>query len=287
MYRPGQILVSEDANNSNRGRTKKLDATNLSSAWASADTILPRVDHNLVLLPNGKVLVVGGRPAGAEAQIWDPAMNAWSAPLAAEPAKRNYHSTAVLLPSGQVISAGGSCPAPCVVPDSADIYCPPYLFKPNSDLLAARPVISCQPGPLAWGKTYTIQVTDTTGIRGACLMRPGATTHAFDQNQRYVPLTFVKAASPPRLFVTVRANPDSAPAGNYMLFLTGSPDAPEVPSIAKWVKLGSPPTFDVCDTIAPATNSDFWLLSKIRAEFGITARSSPRDCGAARSAEGS
>ena len=33
------------------------------------------------------------------------------------------------------------------------------------------------------------------------MIRPGATTHAFDQNQRYVPLNFTRAYSPTRLLV--------------------------------------------------------------------------------------
>jgi len=65
------------------------------------------------------------------------------------------------------------------------------------------------------------------------LMRPGAVTHAFNQNQRYVgcaisgtTATAVKATAPP--------DGSIAPPGYYLLFLV---DHDRVPSAAKWIRL--------------------------------------------------
>lgn len=116
--------------------------------------------------------------------------------------------------------------------------------------------MSCAPPIVSWGGLYTVPVADTAGILGACLIRPGATTHAYDQDQRYVPLIFTKLGSPPRLLATVRANRDTAPPGDYMLFLTGSADRSDVPSIAKWVKIDGSQPPDGCDNTAPAAIAD-------------------------------
>ena len=69
---------------------------------------------NLVILADGKCLAVGGTgEADSEAkavlscELWDPATGAWTvvAPLT-EP--RMYHSTAILMPDGRVVTAGGA-----------------------------------------------------------------------------------------------------------------------------------------------------------------------------------
>jgi hypothetical protein len=69
-----------------------------------------------------------------------------------------------------------------------------------------------------------------------CLIRPGAVTHGFDQNQRYVPLTFTPGNFPTsRLTVTAPSDSSQAPPGDYMLFLVNKKG---VPSIARWVRMG-------------------------------------------------
>ena len=69
-----------------------------------------RSHHTATLLPDGKVLVVGGENAlylvEPTAEIYDPVANTWSAPRTAPIAERSQH-TATLLPSGLVLIAGG------------------------------------------------------------------------------------------------------------------------------------------------------------------------------------
>ena len=66
----------------------------------------------------GKTLVVGGgrstngqntSEAVYEAEMWNPATETWTT-MAAMQRPRLYHSTALLLPDGRVISAGGNFP---------------------------------------------------------------------------------------------------------------------------------------------------------------------------------
>jgi hypothetical protein len=68
-----------------------------------------------------------------------------------------------------------------------------------------------------------------------CLIRPGATTHGFNQDQRYVPLDFTYPGGD-GLIVHVPENPNLLPTGNYFLFILNQ-DA--VPSVAEWIKIGA------------------------------------------------
>ena len=75
-----------------------------------------RRQHNLTLLADGSVLATGGNSTGASlidmnggvynAERWDPATGQWTT-LAAQSVTRQYHSTALLLPDGRVLSSGG------------------------------------------------------------------------------------------------------------------------------------------------------------------------------------
>lgn len=196
-----------------------------------------RRDHNLTLLPTGEVLATGGAGTGqrARVQIWNPTTRTWSAELAQELRVRNYHSTAVLLPDGRVLSAGGS------KPDDVDagwgtLYEPPYLFK-SGDTLATRPSIIDVVQRIRYGNDFSICVPGPTTLSSACLIRAGAPTHAFDQNQRYVPLT-IKGYGVGNSRVTVSAPSDSfiAPPGDYMLFILNDN---KVPCVARWMRVGS------------------------------------------------
>ena len=78
----------------------------------------PRKLHNATLLPDGKVLVTGGSRSAQnpnqestdpayEAEMWDPATGTWQT-MAGFTIYRGYHSIALLLPDGRVLSAGGN-----------------------------------------------------------------------------------------------------------------------------------------------------------------------------------
>ena len=64
-------------------------------------------------------------------------------------------------------------------------------------------------------------------------MAPGATTHANDMNQRYIPLTVAQRAG--GVTLTAPASADLATPGYYMLFLLNDQG---VPSVAKFIRLG-------------------------------------------------
>ena len=274
LYRPNKLLVAGGGQPA-FGTSKKLDASNTSNTWATTASMLPRRFHNLVLLPNGKTLVTGGVNTAPvqQPQIWDPDGNSgvgtWTTPgdLASSTAVRNYHSTSILLPDGRVVCAGGDGHGN---PDRfpADIYCPPYLFKPDSEELAVRPVVNSAPNRMMWGDpgSYTLCVSDPSSIRKASLIRSGMTTHGFDQNQRYVPLPPTLASSPSRIVIPPPATASDAPPGDYLLFVTGSADGEDVPSVARWISVGASAATDSCDVTAPATVS---TLSRTPCHEGV------------------
>lgn len=83
------------------------------------------------------------------------------------------------------------------------------------------------------------------------MIRPGSTTHSFNTSQRLadLPITVQAAGS---VQVTAPVEPDLAPPGWYMLFLTGSN---RVPSAARWVHLGGAP-----DTALPGSTYNHAIL---------------------------
>ncbi len=279
MYRPGQVMKcgTRDTGPSPTVKTTKTIDLNLGSSatWQASDTMTyARVNMNLTLLPTGEVIVTGGTGGLGNGfntdpvkrpEIWNPTANGnigdWyggtaSDSLNASTVVRGYHSTAILLPDARILCAGGNNKRPDEL--QGDIYCPPYLFN-SSGYLATRPTLSSAPAAhMKWGKVFTLCTDKWATIQSACLLKPGATTHAFDMDQRYVPLGFVRATNPNRLLVTAPADSNIAPPGDYLLFMVDSSASvtSRVPSVATWLKVDRLRGRDSCDAVAPATVSN-------------------------------
>ena len=210
-----------------------------------------RRQHNLTVLADGSVLATGGQStmggggqvdlAGAvyEAERWDPATGLWTT-LAPAAVARQYHSTALLLRDGRVLTGGGGICGVCntvgYLRRDQEIFTPPYLYRHDgSGRLAPRPRIATGPAAVPYGGTFTLTSLEAATIRKIALVRLGAPTHSQDQGQRYVPLPFT--TSDTTLTVSGPNNPNEAPAGYYMLFLV---DAAGVPSVSKIVRLARP-----------------------------------------------
>ncbi|MGH3721238.1 MAG: galactose oxidase-like domain-containing protein [Pseudonocardiaceae bacterium] len=209
----------------------------------------PRKHPNATLLPDRTVLVTGGSARGEDssvatnhAEIFDPAHPERGWIQAAEASvTRMYHSVALLLPDGRVITASGNPDqghqVNWVPPDPheelrMEIYSPPYLSR------GPRPAIDAVPTEWRYGQTVDITTPDAGTIRWASLIRPGATTHSFNTSQRLVDLP-ITAQGGTTVQVQVTGEPNLAPPGWYMLFLT---DTDRVPSVARWVHLAAAPT---------------------------------------------
>ncbi len=79
------------------------------NTWSDTGSLgTARHKHTATLLPDGKVLVVGGVGSSgylASAELYDPATGVWSATGSLTTAR--YNHTATLLPDGKVLVVGG------------------------------------------------------------------------------------------------------------------------------------------------------------------------------------
>ena len=226
----------------NAQSVEAIDLTQLSPppSWMRlADMNFRRTNVNGVLLPDGTVLAVGGQRAGKWAadpqpvlqpEIYDPQTNHWTlmAPMAHP---RQYHSIAVLLPDGRVLSAGGVDPtlggAPARDQRYIEVFTPPYLLR------GPRPHITGTPATVTWGASFNIQSTDAPRVTSVALLRPCAMTHHTDAGQRYIKLP-ITGHTATQLTVTAPASASIAPPGFYMLFIV---DNNGIPSAAAWIQV--------------------------------------------------
>jgi hypothetical protein len=186
------------------------------------------------VLPTGEVLATGGvngtafddvtKPVRA-AEIWDPGTGAWTT-LASNAVTRGYHGTSLLLPDGRVLNAGSGDGGGAPNERNAELFSPPYLFR------GARPTLTSAPSAVGYGVQFRLDTPDAASITRVTLIRLGAVTHAFDENQRFMRLSFTPDSK--GLTVTAPSSSNRAPPGHYMVFiLNGS----NVPSIAKIIRL--------------------------------------------------
>jgi NPCBM/NEW2 domain/Domain of unknown function (DUF1929)/Glyoxal oxidase N-terminus len=242
MYEPGKILVLGGGKPSTNTAVT-IDLTNGVQVTASSPMSAARTNPNATLLADGSVFVNGGNTSGTNfddatsvytTELWNPAIGTWQ--LGARAQKpRNYHSVALLLPDGRVWTAGGGGCGTCTVnQQTAEMYYPPYLFrKDGSGLLADRPRVFAAPSVMSYNQSYQIFSPTASTIQKAALVALGSVTHAFNMNQRYVPLT-VSNQTTSVLSVTSPANANLAPPGYYMLFII---DSSGVPSVARIIQV--------------------------------------------------
>jgi hypothetical protein len=221
--------------------TEILDLAATSLQWQFGPSMSqPRIEMNATILPNGKVLAVGGSKndedtatASLNADLYDPNTNAFTS-AGANAFARLYHSGSLLLPDATVAFLGGN-PARGSYESHIEIYAPAYLFNADGSA-ASRPTINdVSPGPYGFGSTFQVQTPDAADIASVVLVRPGAPTHAFDMDQRLVGLSY--SAGLGVLDVTAPPNGNIAPPGYYMLFVLNSAG---VPSVATFVQLTTP-----------------------------------------------
>lgn len=190
------------------------------------------------LLPTGEVLFTGGldhdqTDGGSpdangvlEAEIYSPGIRwdtgtydfsqeAW---VTTPPAHvvRNYHSVALLLPNGLVVTAGsnlnGSSGGDSVKEHRVEVYSPWYDGEPD------RPTLLTAPATLTYGEDFQIVSSDASRIERVALMRCGTVTHAWDGDQRYVGLEF-QLLAPGVLGATAPPSGGVAPPGPYLLWI--------------------------------------------------------------------
>jgi hypothetical protein len=232
MYDEGKILYAGGAYTTNTAEV--IDLIN-DPVWHWTDPMANARRHlNLTVLPTGEVLATGG-VAGSTfndvskgvhaAEVWDPTSGHWTT-LASSTITRGYHASSLLLPDGRVLHSGGGDGAGAPQQNNAEIFSPPYLFRGN------RPTITTAPDQVGYSTQFRVETPDAATITHVSLIRTGAVTHGFDENQRFQHLTFTADTS--GLTINAPTIPDRAPPGYYLLFILNGSD---VPSVGKFVRL--------------------------------------------------
>jgi hypothetical protein len=266
LFDIGKVLVAGGGNSETS--TVVVDL-NTHTATSTGSMNHGRRQHNLTLLADGSVLATGGNSSGVDlvdlsngvyaAERWDPSTGLWTE-LASMQQTRQYHSTALLLPDGRVLSAGGGVCGACTtagyLAKDAEIYSPPYLFLNNgSHTLAPRPSIVTAPDSVRYESPFTVTTAEASHIRKVALVRLSSVTHSVNFEQRYVPLSFHAGSG--ALRIVAPAMPNIAPPGHYLLFLL---DEHGVPSVARILRLD--PTASEPANAAPGVDNPGTQTSK-------------------------
>ncbi|MFJ8191399.1 galactose oxidase-like domain-containing protein [Streptomyces sp. NPDC096094] len=190
------------------------------------------------ILPDDSVLVSGGSEDYRgrsdsnilEARLYHPDRDEFE--RVADPlVGRNYHSGSILLPDGRMMFFGSDSlyadkanTKPGKFEQRIEIYTPPYLYRDS------RPDLSGGPQTIERGESGTFTSRAAESVKKVRLIRPSASTHVTDVDQRSIALDF--KADGDQLTVTVPENKNLVQSGWYMMFVT---DGEGTPSKAEWV----------------------------------------------------
>ena len=257
LFDVGKILTTGGAPNYSGGAcTRNAYVIDISAgpggsvtAERTGQMLVARALHNSVVLPSGEVVVVGGQTgrtllfhdqnAAMTAEIWSPATGtfqylAWGSGATPMVTPRTYHSIALLLPDGRVLSSGGgACGTLCAYNHlDAQIITPPYLLAPDGTP-AARPSLRAAPARARVGEAVRVSAA---GAAAFALVRAGSSTHTVNTDQRRVPVAATRLSEPPpaapedaaEYSLAIPGDPGVVVPGVYMLFALGPTGTPSV-----------------------------------------------------------
>ncbi|GMI83104.1 RUBY PARTICLES IN MUCILAGE [Hibiscus trionum] len=238
----------------------RIKITDPNPQWAMETMPLARVMGDMVLLPNGNVLIING--AGSGTAGWEFGRNPVLNPVMYKPGNkigtrfetqnptpipRLYHSTAALLRDGRVL-VGGSNPhiyynfTGVLFPTelSLEAFSPAYLDAKFNNI---RPTIIAPQSMsgIKYGQMLTVLVVISGRVAqnqvAVTMVAPPFNTHSFSMNQRLLVLGNDKVTTSEKsmynIDVTAPRSGNIAPAGFYLLFVVHQ----GIPSKGIWVKL--------------------------------------------------
>jgi hypothetical protein len=226
------------------GSCEILETQGPSPRWAPVGRMRrPRSSPHVLLLPDGKVLLLGGHDGVKRnhandqnrAELFDPSVpfdpanpSAAFTDVGEMHASRNYHAAALLLADARVLVAGGE--------DNQhhggnqktlEVYEPPYCHQGTRPDISAVRATAGPDDHIRYGGEFVIESPQAATISRVVLIRPAAPTHHTDTEQRYVPLNFRQDdPSSNELRVSVVSDPTVAPPGWYLLFIVDSAGRP-------------------------------------------------------------
>ena len=174
----------------------------------------PRYYNYAVILPDQSILILGGKmgkkghiadhnknillrghyhgdgegelphidEAVLEPELYKPNEDKWYT-MTDMKVDRLYHSNALLLPDGRVMTAGSN-PDRRMNELRIELFHPPYLFK------GERPQINKVAPMINYGNSFEIETDVAENITSVALIRPSVTTHCVNVDQRYIGLEF-------------------------------------------------------------------------------------------------
>ncbi|MCI3276509.1 kelch motif-containing protein [Streptomyces cylindrosporus] len=231
--------VGESKKSSNK--TRLIDLKDANPKFTDGPTLEKGTRYpQSSILPDDSVLVSGGSEDYRgrsdsnilQARLYHPDTNTFD--RVADPlVGRNYHSGSILLPDGRVMFFGSDSlygdkanTKPGKFEQRIEIYTPPYLYRDS------RPSLSGGPQTIARGGSGTFTSPQASAIKKVRLIRPSASTHVTDVDQRSIALDFKTSGN--KITVTVPKNKNLVQSGWYMIFVD---DDQGTPSKAQWVKV--------------------------------------------------
>lgn len=236
----------------------RLVVSHANPSWVMEEMPLPRVMGDMILLPNGDVIIINGAQLGTAG--WELARGPMTRPIIYRPSEqtsrrfsvlepstrpRMYHSSAILLTDGRVL-IGGSNPhiyynfTNVVYPTdlSLEAYSPPYL---SAEYATVRPKILSLNETIGYKATFQVRFSVeeylSAGVVSVRLIAPSFTTHSFGMNQRMVVLKILEVSHVTsyvyHLAAVAPSTAEIAPPGYYLLFVVHA----EIPSSGMWVKM--------------------------------------------------
>ncbi|KAJ1401344.1 Immunoglobulin-like fold [Sesbania bispinosa] len=242
----------------------RIKITDPNPQWAMETMPSGRTMSDMLILPNGNVLIING--AGAGTGGWETARNPVLSPFLYKPngpvgsrfglqspssIPRMYHSSAVLLRDGRVLVGGSN---PNVYYNFTNVSFPTELrmeaFSPSylePGFSNVRPTI-VSPAPqsqtqIKYAQRLKLQFKVTAPLDKksvlVTMLAPPFNTHSFSMNQRLLVLEPNNLSnigvSTYEVEVTTPASAILAPPGFYILFVVHQ----EIPSQGIWVQISS------------------------------------------------
>eukprot|EP00253_Pinus_taeda_P001918 PITA_01918 len=242
----------------------RMVITDPTPVWTMETMPSPRTMGDMLLLPNGEVIIINGAQKGVAG--WDMATTPVFTPLLYRPnavlgtrffklanttIPRMYHSTASVLADGRLLVGGSNAHFGYVftgTPFPTELrlegYSPYYLesvyaiFRPQITSVSSTSII--------YGTSFTVVFSVRANLTPASVVQvniyaPSFTTHSNSMNQRLLTLV----ASTPTLLpnstnvytmpVTAPPSGVAAPPGYYMVFVVNG----GIPSVGQWIQFGA------------------------------------------------